>query len=282
MARKSLELRLSQTQSLMEAYDASGLENDRSYRFMSDMAYRMNLGKGMSTGQRRYLDNLIDQGVPKPKNESRVKEILAAAGVDGMQNVKTTLHDFAFKVGKGWSLSEKQEKFLANLLVKAETLKIDGRFRPSDEMVEDLENANAVCATKNSWYWNHRPGISKAHDKVKQWLDWNRRNNVSEDLKDRGIDEEVIKVGCFVGEEPLIDQWACDKLLSAVKNQINELRNPKHAIGDMRWSRNPRGTKKLALISGIPQVTRGEVVYPCLIEGGIIEVSTKNLLKRRG
>jgi len=266
----------------MEAYDASGLENDRSYRFMSDMAYRMNLGKGMSTGQRRYLDNLIDQGVPKPKNESRVKEILAAAEVDGMQNVKTTLHDFAFKVGKGWSLSEKQEKFLANLLVKAETLKVEGRFRPSDEMLMDLENANAVCATKNGWYWNHRPGIAKAYEKVSNWLDWNRRNEVSKELKAKGIPSNVVDDGHFVGEEPLIDQWACDKLLSSVKNQINELHNPKHAVGDMRWSRNPGGPKKLALVSGAPQVMRGEVVYPCLIDGGIIDVSSKDLLKRRG
>ena len=113
--RKSVELRLSQTRELIEAYLASGLTSDRSYNFMNDMVCRLEQGKGISKGQRSYLDSLIDQGVPKPKNEAKVNEVLAAAEVDGMQDVKSTLSDFAFKIGKGWDLSEKQEKFLANL-----------------------------------------------------------------------------------------------------------------------------------------------------------------------
>ena len=113
MPRKSRELRLSQTKSLIEAYSNAGIGHaDRSFRFMNDMAARLERGKGMSTGQRKYLDSLIDQGVPKLKNEARVSEILEAAKVDGMQQASSTLSDFAFKLGKGWSLSEKQEKFL--------------------------------------------------------------------------------------------------------------------------------------------------------------------------
>ena len=121
MPRKSRELRLSQTKCLIEAYSDAGIGHaDRSFRFINDMVARLERGKGMSTGQRKYLDSLIDQGVPKLKNEARVNEILAAAKVDGMQQVASTLSDFAFKAGKGWSLSEKQEKFLSNLLAKAE------------------------------------------------------------------------------------------------------------------------------------------------------------------
>ena len=277
MARKSATLRLSQTQALLDAYEAAGLSSDRSCRFLRDMAQRLSIGKGLSTGQRKYLDSLIDQGVPQPKNEARVKEILAAADVDGMQNVKSTLHDFAFKVGKGWNLSEKQEKFLSNLLVKAETLRATGRFRPSPETVKDLEVALSICSKKNGWYWQHRPGTAKAYDKVREWSAWNTRREVIEEVEALGKESTHT-----LGEEPIIDPWACNKLLAAVKNQINELHNPKHVIGDMRWSRNPGGTKKLALVSGAPQVVSGELVYPCLIEGGIIEVPTKNLLKRRG
>jgi hypothetical protein len=285
MARKSLELRLGQTKALIGEYEKAGLSSDRSCRFINDMINRMECGKGMSKGQRRYLDDLIDQGIPTPKNETRVKEILAAADVDGMQGVASTLKDFAYKVGKGWSLSEKQEKFLVNLLAKAEVLKVEGRFRPSDEMVEDLENAVAVCVTKNSWYWNHRPGTAKSYEKVREWLDWNRRNKVSEDLmRDTGIDEEVVKAGCFVGEEPLIDLWACNKLLGAIKNQIAELKDPKFPVGSMAWTRVTAkdAVALVVLISGTPKIDKGEVTYPCLVAGTMMEIGTKDLRKRRG
>ena len=285
MARKSLELRLGQTKALINEYETAGLSSDRGYRFLSDMMRRMERGKGMSKGQRRFLDDLIDQGVPTPKNESRVKEILAAANVDGMQQVAQTLKDFAYKVGKGWNLSEKQEKFLANLLAKAATLKVEGRFRPSDEIVKDLENANEICATKNGWYWQHRPGTAKAHDKVSQWLDWNRRNETRKNLLSSGIDEEIVDGGLHVGEEPIIDQWVCDKLLKAVKNPLNELKNPKFPVGSMAWTRvyanRPNGEPRVVLISGTPKILQGEVTYPCLIEGEVLEIPTSSLRKRR-
>ena len=277
MARKSQSLRLSQTKDLVNAFENSGITNDRSYYFMQDMITKMELGKYPSSGQRRYIDSLIDQGVPQIKNQKRVNEITAAAAVDGMQNMASTLRDFAYKVGKGWDLSEKQEKFLGNLLHKAEKIRTEGSFRPSPETVKDLDIALSICSKKNDWYWQHRPGTAKAYDKIRGWFAWNTRREVIEDVEALGKESTLT-----LGEEPIIDQWACNKLLNAVKNQINELHNPKHVVGDMRWSRFSGGTKKLALVSGAPKVVRGELVYPCLVEGGIIEVSTKNLLKRRG
>jgi len=271
MARKSLELRLGQTKALIDEYVKAGLVSDRSCHFMNDMMHRMERGKGMSTGQRKYLDNLIDQGVPTLKNETRVKEILAAADVDGMQQVAQTLKDFAYKLGKGWSLSEKQEKFLTNLLAKAATLKLEGRFRPCEETVEDLENAAAICATKNSWYWNHRPGTAKSYDKVREWLEWNTRREVIEDVEALGKDSIHI-----LGEEPIIDQWACDKLLKACKKPLEELKNPKHQAGEIRHF---RGGPQIALIVGTPILQKGEVVYPVIVDGE--QLMTHQLNKRR-
>jgi hypothetical protein len=234
----------------------------------------------MSTGQRKYLDSLIDQGVPIPKNEDRVNQILAAANIDGMQQVAQTLKDFAYKVGKGWNLSEKQEKFLVNLLVKAETLRVEGRFRPMGKMLEDLENANAICATKNGWYWQHRPGTAKAYDKVNKWLDWNRRNKAYEDLKKTSTNKEELSADCLVGEEPIIDQWACDKLLKAVKNPLGELKKPKFPEGSMAWT-TTSSPPRIVLISGVPRLLEGQVAYPCLVEGELLEIVTSRLRKRR-
>ena len=281
MARKSAELRLSQVRTLIEGYDNAGLVSDRSYRFMQDMAVRLDRGKGLSKGQRNYLDSLIEQGVPKPKNETRVNEILAAAEVDGMQGKAGTLKDFAYKVGKGWSLSEKQEKFLAGLLAKAEKLKVEGRFRPDGSLLEDLEIAVEICAKKNGWYWNHRPGTARAFDKVETWVSWNRRNKVRSDLLAAGIDEAVVDGGHCVGEEPIIDQWACDKLLKAVKNPLEELKNPKHPEGSMVWKIAFKGPRVCALVVGPPDVKEGKIYYPCLIDGSDVMVAGEDLRKRR-
>jgi hypothetical protein len=263
----------------MAEYETAGLTSDRSYRFMNDMACRLQAGRCTSTGQRKYLDDLIDQGVPSLKNEERVKEILAAAHVDGMQHVKNTLEDFAFKIGKGWNLSVKQEKFLANLLAKAEILKTEGRFRPSDEMIVELENAAKICQEKNGYYWQHRPGTSKAYDKISHWLQWRTADLARKEVKKvTGRDIERI-------DEPLIDQWACDKILNTFKKQLAELQNPKHAEGSMLWTRvgaHGAGVSHcFALIAGSPTILAGRVSYPCLVNGTLIEISTDNLKKRR-
>ena len=285
MARKSRELRINQARSLMNEYETTGFASDRSYRFMCDMVSRLSAGRGISKGQRKYLDDLIDQGVPAPKNEARVNEILAAAEVDGMQKVEQTLKDFAYKLGKGWSLSEKQEKFLTNLIAKAKTLSIDGRFRPSDEMIIDLENAVKVCNSKSGYYWHHRPGTAKSYDKVRTWLDWNYRREAVEEVKALGKESTHT-----LGDEPIIDQWACDKLLKAVKNPLNELKNPKYSEGSIAWDCSPRpsfhrgggiSTSIFALIAGSPTIISGRVSYPCLINGTLVEISSDNLKKRR-
>ena len=268
MARKSREVRINEAQELMNEYETAGLSSDRSFRFIQDMILRLSRGKGISKGQRKYLDDLIDQGVPTPKNEERVSEILAAAEVDGMQHVKSTLQDFAFKLGKGWDLSEKQERFLGKLLSEADKVRENGKFRPSDEVIEDLKSACAVCKAKNGWYWQHRPGTAKAFDKVSQWLDWLQ------------CDELELPM-----DEPHIDQWACDKLLGAVKNQIGELKAPRFPVGSMAWTRiyagRPNGDPRVALISGSPKIWKGEVTYPCLVDGAMMEISTRDLKKRR-
>jgi len=262
----------------MSEYSDKGLESDRSYRFMTDMSSRMECSKGMSTGQRKYLDSLIDQGIPTPKNEERVKEILAAAEVDGMQQSASTLKDFAFKLSKGWNLSEKQEKFLSKLLAKAETVKVEGRFRPAGELLEDLKSAAAICKIKNSWYWQHRPGTAKAYDKVRVWLEWSRTKTAKDEIE-ASIPGSIIQIEL----EPIIDQWACDKLLEAVKNQISELRSPRHPEGSMVWKVMYNGTpKSCAIITGPPTLKDGKIFYPCLVSGEDILVISEDLKKRRG
>ena len=281
MPRKSLELRLSQTKSLISDYEKAGIGiADKSFRFMNDMTVRLERGKGLSSGQRNYLDNLIDQGVPSLKDEERVKHILAASEVDGMQEVASTLRDFAYKVGKGWSLSEKQEVFLEKLLQKSEKLKVEGRYRPNPDAVEDLLIADAILRHKNGWYWQHRVGTGKAYDKVRDWLKWHASKTALDKLVQSHPDHSF-----QLEEEPLVDQWSCDKVLKTVKNQIGEIKNPRHPVGSIAWMKihDPSGAtqKVLGLIAGEPTVQKGVIVYPFLHNGEDIMVPSDQLKKRR-
>lgn len=281
MARKSRELRFSQTKLLIEEYSSAGIGHaDRSFRFMNDMLLRLEHNKGLSKGQRNYLDSLIEQGVPKPKNEERVNQILAASNVDGMQEVSATLKDFAYKLGRGWSLSEKQENFLKSLLDKSKKLQKEGRYRPDTETVDDLHLAVSLLQHKNSWYWQHRIGTSKAFDKVQSWLQWTVRKKAIDDLRDCNPDTLV-----SIEDEPIINQWSCDKVLKTVKNQIHEIKNPRHPSGAMAWMKtygqSGKSTKVLGLVSGLPSIQRGVIVYPFLIDGEDIMVPTDQLKKRR-
>jgi hypothetical protein len=143
--------------------------------------------------------------------------------------------------------------------------------------VGDLEIAEAICKRKNSYYWQHRPGQAKSFDKVRTWLDWNRYRQRQEEHKVQGLNTSP-----GLMEEPHIDQWACDKFLAVVKNQLAELKNPKHPSGAMVWKRVYNAPNLCAIIMGDPEIHGGEVTYPCLVAGETITVSTSNLLKRRG
>ena len=85
MPRKSQALRIEQTQALIAAYQAAGI-NGTPLRFMVDMERAMARGKYPSKRQRDWLDKLIDEGVPKPVeppkrptfDESTIFDLLAA------------------------------------------------------------------------------------------------------------------------------------------------------------------------------------------------------------
>ena len=272
MPRKSRELRLNQTASLIELYQEAGLDSDRSFRFMVDMKSRLERGKGLSTGQRNYIDNLIEQGVPTPKNTNRVNKILEASRIDGMQNDARPLKDFAYKLGKGWTLSEKQESFLTKLMQKAERLKVTGRFRPEGQLLSDITNASEILRHKNSWYFNHRPGTARALESVCNWLRWKKWADTVEDLTAE-----------LTGEypEPLIDEWSCNKVTSSAKAGLAAINSPKFSEGSFAYAHYQRKTNSFALITSTPYVKSGTVVYACLIDGEELEVPAKNLRKRR-
>ena len=274
MPRKSRELRLKQAEELYEAYVTAGVTDLYQARFISDMCYRLGLGKGLSKKQREWLDTLIEEGVPTPKGDPvLIAKIESARDVDGMQHRRQVLSDFCRKVRNGWDLSDKQENFLETMLNEAEEIRQSGKWSPSEVTVEKLRLVIQLAKGKNTWYWQHRPGVAKAFTKVKEWMQWYETREENKKIREiTGTLHEPI-------DEPHIDEWACNKVITAYKKDLAQFENPTHLSGSIRYHRD---NGYIALISGTPSVDDyGRVVYPCLVDGNLKDIPNTLLLKRR-
>jgi len=269
MARKSRQLRLEQAQELAGLYEAAGFTGVKKHRFITDMVARLER-RDITGGQKKFLDSLIEQGAPVVKNQDRVTEIEAAIAVDGMQHRQEPLESFARSLRGGWDLSEKQEKFLATLLAESKRLAVEGRYRVSDEVLADLRIAVKKVSSSGGWYLSHRPGTAKAFDAVKRWLAWLDDDAAKQLLRETGIEHQIEKI-----DEPHIDEWNVNKMLGAAKKTLEELKNPSHLPGELRYYKGAQ----VALISGAPSFNGREVVYPAIVNGEMVE--THMLTKRR-
>ena len=251
MARKSRDLRLTQTQELIKAYEAAGLGEDRSCRFAKDMEWRLSTSRGLSPKRRAWLDSIIEDGVPVAKNETQVNEIMAAANLKGMEQRRDILTDFAGKVRRGWNLSEKQTSWLENMLTEAAEIRTNGIWAPDAALKAKMEIAGRIGSGKGGYYFEHRPGTSKAHGRIIKWL----------------ANPELNR----------IDEWACNKLLDAYKKTFGELEAPRHNVGDLRYYMGD-----VALIAAEPFVTeRGSLVYPTIVNGQMLDLPADRIGKRR-
>jgi hypothetical protein len=168
MARKSLDRRLSETTVTLKLWEEAGLESDRSAIFLRDMIARMQRGRGLSTGQRKYVDSLIDQGAPKVHNAEVIALIDEAVKVPGMTQCVQPLSDFRYKLSKGWKLSEKQQAFLDGMLKQAEELAANGMPVLSKRDRDLIVGLCKQCRTQSDWYWSHRPGAHRAYRNAEQ------------------------------------------------------------------------------------------------------------------
>ena len=158
MTRKSVAKRLEEAKATLVLWEGAGQGGDRSAQFMRDMIVRLERRRGLSKGQRNYLDNLIEQGEPKVHNEERVAEIKKAQETPGMEAMAGPLGDFAYKLSKGWNLSEKQEGFLMSLLEQAKKLQETGLPVLTDAEKRLVEQLLIYATGRGDWYWQHRQG----------------------------------------------------------------------------------------------------------------------------
>jgi len=250
MARKSNELRLSQTKELIAAYTQAGLEDDRNCRFAIDMQWRLERKKGLSPNRRKWLDSIIEEGVPAPKGDIELlARVEAAADVEGMKDFDAKiLREFAGKIRRGWDLSPKQSVWMEKLIATADDISANGVWAPDEETVARLRNCVKLARGYNSVYWQTHGGTYKALNNVKAFIDSD-------------------------GERP-VDEWSVNKLIKAMSRPLRELENPKFQSGEMRWYYVAGLGYATALVSAGPFISeRGKVVYSALVNGNLIETS---------
>lgn len=173
MARKSKLQRLADSKTALALWIDNGHEEEKPALFIAQMIEKLESGKYPSPAQREWLDKLATEGVaafPITHNQDRLDEIDAAINTRAMHNL-VTLRDFRWKLKRGWKLSEKQEAFLASLLVQAKELRDHGLRPLSDEdkfIVESLmKHWTGRSGTMNDYYgYNQGKGIfvSEAKD----------------------------------------------------------------------------------------------------------------------
>ena len=250
MARKSNELRLSQTKELIASYTAAGLEGDRNCRFAKDMLYRLERKKGLSPNRRKWLDSIIEEGVPAPKGDiDLLARVEAAASVKGMKDFDVKiLKEFAGKIRRGWDLSPKQATWMDKLIATADDITENGVWAPDEETVARLRNCIGLARGYNTVYWQTHGGSYKALNNVKAFID--SKGEVS------------------------VDEWSVDKLLKSMARPLRELEAPKFQPGEMRWYHVAGLGYVTALVSSGPFISeRGKVVYSALVNGKLIETS---------
>ena len=280
MPRKSATLRLSQATELYAAYQKASIEEVKTGRFIRDMIARLQGGRGLSKGQRNWLDSLIEEGVPQPKGDQvLLSKIDSAISTLGMESKIDVLNDFRRKVYNGWDLSPKQAKWLSGMLAQAKDFRTNGCWAPSENQVKDMKDIANLSRGYSSIYWQSHGGTYRAVEKIREYLHLLEVELTSENAEHREV--ALAKVG--------LDEWCINKAKKAMAGKFRELREKPYAkVGTLVWTQyRPEGAIIhqwfQAPVCGAPEVSpNGTVVYPVLNPArGLILVTKEQIAKRK-
>lgn len=249
MPRKSAMKRLEEARATLALWEGAGQGGDRSAQFMRDMIVRLERSRGLSKGQRNYLDSLIEQGEPKTHNEERVAEIKKAQETPGMEAMSGPLGDFAYKLSKGWKLSEKQEAFMTSLLEQAKKLQENGLPVLTESEKRLVEHLLVYAAGRGDWYWQHRQGGYNAFQNALR----------------------------FYETHGTLDERSFSRLKNTFKGATKHLTEPRFPEGSLAIWRN-----KPAIVVSAPFAQRGysDIMCNALVSGEPKTVALKSLRKR--
>jgi len=281
MPRKSVALRLSQSQELYASYQEANIEEAKSGCFIRDMVSRLERGKGLSKGQRNWLDSLIEEGIPQSKGDPvLLAAIDEAFETSGMEQYQSALFDFRRKVFNGWDLSPKQAKWLSNMISDAKELRINGPWIPDEETIKLMRDLSALSKGYDATYWANHGGTYRAVEKIRSFIF----------IFDEEYETPAQRTNALASIG--LDEWCINKAKKGMAGRYRELREKPYALaGALVWTKYRADDASYdepyqwfqAPVCGRPEVSeRGEVVYPILNPVlGLIEVTKDNIAKRK-
>jgi len=253
LARMSVEKRIALGTSMIERWKEKGYQSDRKVRFVEDMLRRLDRGRSLSTKQRSWYDEVVLSDPPAPKNEEMVNRLLEDADLEGMEKVSSTIRDFAYKLSRGWALSEKQQSFLDKLIAQADSIRQNGRWVPTEHQKKQIEMGVAFCRRYTPYYLGGQPGTSKALHECKAWL---------------------------AGDIDFLEEWSANRMMKVCKGDRLKL-----ADAADRWVEGSLVSTKsgeLGLVLSKPEVSQtGKPAIKLLINGFPKFVDVSDIKKDR-
>jgi hypothetical protein len=263
MPRKSRQQRLAEGNKLIGEYESSNMTNNWSYGFLNSIVIQLESGKQLSKRQRTTFDDMIDEGVPKPKGDkallSKIDDAIAYWKHNPDRDWETgILGDLRRNVFNAWELSDKQRKLLNNTLNRCDDDKAGlNDFTPTDEQINDLRILTKLFFGYDSRWQHERPALAKAVDRVIRYL----------------------------SGETNIEQYHYDKLMKAMGSRLKKVRNPRFKKGDLsqvrQWDKNPGKSAVIFCMSEAYINKQGEIVNDWMVPvTGIRQYNPDQLPKR--
>lgn len=247
--RKSADQRISDIKAAIDAWAAAGIvPADRRVVFMKDSLARLERGKGLSTKQREWLDALCAEGPPAPKGDPALLARIDAALPNLTPRGREAMTSFRSTITRGYELSEKQSAFMTKLLEEAGRVAVEGKWKPSPELLAEGTFAARVVDSRGSMWKGSHPGTVTAANRI---------------LSTLGSDSP---------DSP--DEWCFRKVIEAVGPAVREFRNPKFEAGELVWVKynRPDVAVELALIVSGPEAVHGSAGYSVMIGGAPMTV----------
>ena len=224
------------------------------FNFINDCIYRLQRGKGLSQGQRRWADSIIEEGLQKlecpEKNRKlfdRIENALKMAHVSHNHNI---LGEFAVKLSRGWDLSEKQLSWCESMLAEAEA----GPWVPTEEEIETMRHLNNVRFSRNTYWYGGSPRVAEAMSRISDFLE---------------------------AGTPF-RKYLFDTAAKSFNNRIKEVKAPRFQIGDKCFLRK-NNEWRVGFVMSAPYTCKQlrSVCYDVLVDGMTEKKGTESLSKRR-